>query len=158
MSTHNMHFHDKLKQEALGPRFAHLSKTAIAYLQMPCHTVPVLPQQLGQKFDDAVKRYSSDHHLNKLGKPWVSYAIYQDSASSFLGSEEEFYGFFFFFFFFVVFFTIYGHGGHLVPWCETFRTKCQYPSTKVPCEIWWKLFKRFRRIRRLRITQFYTCT
>ena len=33
----------KVKQEAHGPRFAHLSKTAIAYLQMPCNILPVLP-------------------------------------------------------------------------------------------------------------------
>ena len=45
-----------IKQEAHGPQFAHLSKTAIAYLEMPCNILPVLPQQLGQKFDSAVKR------------------------------------------------------------------------------------------------------
>ena len=37
---------------------------------------------------------------------------------SFLGpGEEDFY----------VFTAIYGHGGHLVPWCGTIYTDCQYP-------------------------------
>ena len=44
------------KQEVNGPRFAHLSKTAVAYLQVPCNSLPVLPQQLGHKCDRAVKR------------------------------------------------------------------------------------------------------
>ena len=48
--------HTKNKQETHGSRFAHLSKTAIAYLQMPCNILPVLTQQLGHKFDCAVKR------------------------------------------------------------------------------------------------------
>ena len=29
-----------LTQEAQGPQFAHLIKTAIAYLQMPCNILP----------------------------------------------------------------------------------------------------------------------
>ena len=43
------------KQEAHGPRIAHLSKSAIAYLQMPCSILQVLPQPLGHKFDHGVK-------------------------------------------------------------------------------------------------------
>ena len=39
-----------------GKRFAYLSKTAIAYLQMPCNILPVLPQQLGHELDCDVKR------------------------------------------------------------------------------------------------------
>ena len=31
-------------------------QTALAYLQMLCNILPVLPQQLGQKFDCAIKR------------------------------------------------------------------------------------------------------
>ena len=42
------------KQEAYGLQFTHLSETAIAYLQMPCNILPVLPQQLGQNADRAV--------------------------------------------------------------------------------------------------------
>ena len=58
-----------------------LSKNDIAYLQMPCNILPVLPQQLGQKFGSAVKKVKA-HHFNKLGTPYnVSDAIYQDSAS-----------------------------------------------------------------------------
>ena len=37
------------KQEASAPQFAHLSKTAVAYLQMQCNILP------GQKFDRALK-------------------------------------------------------------------------------------------------------
>ena len=69
---------DKLNESSksifVGPRFAHLSKTAIAYLQMSCNFLPVLPQQLGQKFDIAVKRSKIIpfyHHLNKLGRPCI---------------------------------------------------------------------------------------
>ena len=40
------------KQEAHGPKFAHLSKTATAYIQSHA----TLPQQLGQKSDSALKR------------------------------------------------------------------------------------------------------
>ena len=43
------------KQEARGPQFAQLIKTAIAYLQMPCHILPVLSQQLRHKFDHTIK-------------------------------------------------------------------------------------------------------
>ena len=35
-----------LEQEVHRSRFAHLSKTAIAYLQMLCNILSVLPQQL----------------------------------------------------------------------------------------------------------------
>ena len=45
-----------VKARGSSARFAHLSETAIAYLQMPYNILPVLPQQLGQKFDSAVKR------------------------------------------------------------------------------------------------------
>ena len=31
-------------------------KTAIAYLQIPCNILPVLPKQLGQKFDLDIKK------------------------------------------------------------------------------------------------------
>ena len=44
-----IHSHGRMvtvKQETHGPWFAHLSKTAIAYLQMPCNILPTLPQQL----------------------------------------------------------------------------------------------------------------
>ena len=40
-------------QEAHQPQFVYLSKTAIAYLQTLCN-IPA--QQLGQKFNRAVKR------------------------------------------------------------------------------------------------------
>ena len=49
-------FKTSLKQKAHGLWFAHQIKTAIAYLQMPCNILPVLPQQLEQKFDHDVKR------------------------------------------------------------------------------------------------------
>ena len=54
------------KQEAHGPRFAHLNETDMEFLQMTCNIYPVLPQQLGHKFDRAVKNQSSSkhHHLN----------------------------------------------------------------------------------------------
>ena len=38
------------------PQFALLSKTATAHLQMPCNILPILPQQMGQKFDSAIER------------------------------------------------------------------------------------------------------
>ena len=43
------------KQEAHRPQFAHLSKSAIAHLQVPSNILLVLPEQLGQTFDCAVK-------------------------------------------------------------------------------------------------------
>ena len=60
----------KKKKEAHGSLFAHMSKTAIAYLQMSCNIFPVLPQELRYKFDHALKTQKSswDHHLNKLGR------------------------------------------------------------------------------------------
>ena len=81
------------KQEAHGPHFTHLSKTAIAYLQMSCNILPVLPQQLGQKFDRAVKTVK--------GHPWIiiwtslvdlaSLMLYTKiQPQSFLGSGEDF--------------------------------------------------------------------
>ena len=42
----NMFFLEKQEQEAHRPRFAHMSKSAIAYLQMSYNILPVLPQQL----------------------------------------------------------------------------------------------------------------
>ena len=42
---------------------------------------------------------------------------------SFLGSGEEDY---------FRSFTIYRHGGHLVHWCGTIRTNCQYPLDSGP--------------------------
>ena len=39
------------KKVAHGPQLAYLMKTAIAYLQMPCEILPVLPQQVGYKYD-----------------------------------------------------------------------------------------------------------
>ena len=47
---------EKWKLKTYGPQLGHLSKTAIAYLQMPCNILPVLPQQLGHKFDPVLKR------------------------------------------------------------------------------------------------------
>ena len=46
----------KKKQEAHRPRFAHLMKTAIAYLQIPCNILPVLPQQLRHKINHTINR------------------------------------------------------------------------------------------------------
>ena len=43
------------KQEAHGPQFAHLSKTAIAYLLMPFNILPVKP--LGHKFGRVIKKF-----------------------------------------------------------------------------------------------------
>ena len=42
--------------------------------------------------------------------------------SGFLGSGEEDFKCF----------TIYGHGSHLVQWCGTIRTKCQYLFNRRP--------------------------
>ena len=80
MSTHIMFFEGKIyylatisywryKQEAHGPRFAHLIKTAIAYLQMPCNILPVLSHQLGQKFDRALKK-AEGHPRLKFKQTW----------------------------------------------------------------------------------------
>ena len=44
------------KEEAHRPRFAHLSKTAIGYLQMPCNILPVLPLQLIRIVDGLYKQ------------------------------------------------------------------------------------------------------
>ena len=119
----------KENQEAYGPLFAHLSKTAIAYLQMPCNIFPVLPQQLGHKFDHALKcqRSSWDHHLNKLGRPGVPDAIF--SLKAFLVLEK------------IVkcLITIYGHGGHLFKWWTTIKQIVNIPLTEGPMR---KLAKR----------------
>ena len=53
-----------IKQEAHGPRIAHLSKTATAYLQMPGNILPALPQQPGHKFDRAVKMVKGYPRIN----------------------------------------------------------------------------------------------
>ena len=55
---HKTEFEDQTnkKQEAPEPGFLHLSKTAIANLQLPYNVLPVLSQQLGNKSDCAVKR------------------------------------------------------------------------------------------------------
>ena len=82
-SWEDLHFVIYLQQETHGPRFAQLSKTAITYLQMQCNILPVLLQQLGTQIWRTAKsrRSSQDHHLNKLGRPWVLDSLYQDSAS-----------------------------------------------------------------------------
>ena len=56
MDFHEMSYPVFWKQNAHGPQFAHLIKTAIAYLQMPCNFFQYLPQQLGHKFDLTKKR------------------------------------------------------------------------------------------------------
>ena len=131
----------KKKQEPHGTQFTHLSKIAIAYLQMPCNILPVLPQQLGTEIGQCRK--------NK-GNPWITiWTNLVDLASSmlytkiqplsFIGSGEENFKCFFFFFFFCLFsfccffclfflfvcfffvfffflflfFTLYGPGSHL---------------------------------------------
>ena len=46
-----------IAMETRGPwaTIRNLNKTAMAYLLMPCNILPVLPQQLGQKLDRAIK-------------------------------------------------------------------------------------------------------
>ena len=58
------------------------------------------------KFLQAKHRSTWDHHLNKLARPQVIYALYKKfQGCLFLGfGEEDFLGVF----------TMYGHGGHLV--------------------------------------------
>ena len=53
------------KQEVHGPRSTppHRRKTDIAYLQKPCNILPILPQQLGQKFDSGVKKVKGDPRI-----------------------------------------------------------------------------------------------
>ena len=96
---------DKNKQTN-WPRFAHLSKTDTAYLQMPCRILPVLPQQLGHKIDRAVKKVEGHsriiiwtNHMVDVEFPMLHTKI---QAQRFLGSREE------------DFFTIYEYGGHLI--------------------------------------------
>ena len=47
------------KPDAHGLQVAHLIKTAIAYLQMPCNILPVLLNQQGYKFGQTVKSQKS---------------------------------------------------------------------------------------------------
>ena len=100
------------KQEAHGRQFAHLIKTAITYLQMPCNILPVLPQQLGHKVDHTIKRLTVI--LIDLESP-VLYT-HSDSKFSWYWRIR-----------FLSLFTIYGHGSHLVQWCKTIWTNCQHP-------------------------------
>ena len=75
-----------IKQEAHGPRFSHLSKSAIACLQMPCNILQVLPQQLGQTFE--VK----DHPriIICINLRLVSTMLhYKFHPQSFLGARQE---------------------------------------------------------------------
>ena len=44
-------------------------------------------------------------------------------SQSFLGSGEEDFK--------CIFFTLYGHGGHLVQWCGIFRTNYQYTFDRI---------------------------
>ena len=46
MSTHNICFHGEIRQEAHGPRVAHLSDIATADMQMLCIIFPILSLQL----------------------------------------------------------------------------------------------------------------
>ena len=71
----------------------------------------------GRKFDLAVKK-AKGNLRSTFDRPWVHDAIYTKiQPQSFLGSGEEDFKCF----------TIYGHGGHLVPRPETIQTNCLYP-------------------------------
>ena len=58
----------------------------------------------------------------KLGRPWVPSALYQDSASNLSWFLRRF----------LKALTIYLHGGHLIQWCGTIWTNCQYPFARWP--------------------------
>ena len=79
---------------------------------------------MGCKFHLALKmlKVNLRPSLNKLGRPWVPDAIYQDSAllSWFLRRR------------FLSVFTIHGHGGHFVQWRGTIRINCQFPFDRRP--------------------------
>ena len=69
-------------------------KTAIAYLQMPCNILQVLPKQLGKKFDRAVKRSKvilGSSFKKKSGRSCIHLMLYTKiKPKSFLGSGEDF--------------------------------------------------------------------
>ena len=58
-----------MNQEAHRQEFDHLIKTATTYLQMSCNILPVLPQQLGHKFDHTIKG-SKAILVSSFGKIW----------------------------------------------------------------------------------------
>ena len=77
-----------IESSAHGPRFAHLSKTATEYLQMPCNILPVLPQQIEQNRPKVILGSSFQYTSSRL------YTKIQ--SKSFLGSGEELFKCFFF--------------------------------------------------------------
>ena len=64
MSTHNLCFEQKYKQEAHGPRFAHLNDIATADMQMLCNIFPILSSQ-------PMKRSSSEQFLVLKKNIWA---------------------------------------------------------------------------------------
>ena len=53
------------------PQFAHLIKTAIAYLQMTCNILQVLPQQMRRKFYHTIKKLKS---FIQFSLPMIKYS------------------------------------------------------------------------------------
>ena len=91
---------------------------------MPCHVLPVMPQQLGHK-DRTVKSLQVilGSSFEKKLTDFVPNAIYQDSALELSSFWRRI---------FLSVFTIYGHSSHLVQWSRTIRTNCQYPFNRRP--------------------------
>ena len=81
--------------------------------------LPVLPQQLGHKFDHTIKRSKVILVLSfqQILSPWC--CIPRFSLRAFLVQEKKIL-------------TIYWHGSHLVLWCRTIWTSCQHPFDRRP--------------------------
>ena len=73
-----------MKQEAHGPRFAHLSDTATADMQMLCNIFPILSSQL-------MKISSFEQFLICLSGRW-RVTLIEWYLATLIGFEEEYMG------------------------------------------------------------------
>ena len=97
-------------------------------------TFQYFPHAWGRKFDLADKMSAYGHHLNKLGRPWLLNAIYQDSAPKLSWFWRRR---------FLSVSTIYGHGSHLVQFAEPFEqigntllTECPMWNLEIITSVW----------------------
>ena len=143
--------HIKMKQEAHGPQFAHLIKTAIAYLQMPCSILPVLPQQLVHKFDHTIKKVKGHPsliiltNLVDLKSPMLYTKI---QPQSFLSTREEDSK---------VFLPYMNMAAVLFNGAEPFEQIVNIPSTEDPKRNQVKIGQAVSEKMSLKISRFYTC-
>ena len=135
----------------VNDRLPHNPAPPVAHLQMPYNFSSVLPQHLGHKFDHTVNRSKVTPsiiiwtNIVDFESPML-YTCTKIQAQSFLCSEGEEFQVFYYMWAWQPFCPMAWN--HLNTLSTSFRQKA-------PCEICWKLFKRFQRKRRVKILQFY---